>query len=37
MLIEDYGWPNEFRREDWKRDAHSIGGKMLDDWLSVPR
>ncbi|KAK5116061.1 hypothetical protein LTR85_009343 [Meristemomyces frigidus] len=30
QLIEDYGWPNDFRREDWKREGGDIAGKMLD-------
>lgn len=21
ILVEDYGWPHQFREDDWKRDA----------------
>jgi hypothetical protein len=24
ILIEEYGWPDNFRQEDWVRDAEEI-------------
>ena len=33
ILMEDYGWPDNFRREDWKRDHQDIFGRFVDETI----
>jgi hypothetical protein len=34
ILVEKYGWPDDFRQEDWARDAEGVWNKAISE--SIP-
>jgi hypothetical protein len=33
ILTEQYGWPGDFRQEDWVRDADEVWNKVIHDFV----